>query len=80
MDKVSLEQGRKFDLFLIFKSSINCFRLRLYSPHQNFMRIKISLLAMLFAAFMFTGCSSGKTIGGTNKNCGCAAKRGMVGY
>ena len=80
MYKVSPEVRRKFDLFLIFKTSINDFRFRIFLPHQSFMRIKLSLLLMLFAAVMVTSCSSGKTFGGSNKSCGCAAKRGMVGY
>jgi hypothetical protein len=80
MHKVSMEVKQNFDLFLIFKTSINRFRLRILLPHQSFMRVKLSLLVLLFAAFMVTSCSSGRTIGGTNKNCGCGAKRGMVGY
>jgi hypothetical protein len=80
MNKVSWEVRHNFDLFLIFKNSIKSSRLRILLPHQNFMRIKLSLLVLLFAAFMVSSCSSGRTIGGTNKNCGCGAKRGMVGY
>ena len=80
MHKVSTEVKNNFDLFLIFKTSIIGSRSRILLPHLNFMRIKLSLLVLLFAAFTVTSCSSGRTIGGTNKNCGCGAKRGMVGY
>lgn len=73
-------KSRYFNLFPIFKTSINWLKFRILLSRPHSMRIKLSLLLLVFAAFMVTSCSSGKTFGGSNKSCGCAAKRGMVGY
>ncbi|MFI5152607.1 MAG: hypothetical protein ACHQET_04690 [Chitinophagales bacterium] len=46
------------------------------------MKKPISLL--IFLLFMIsmvtTSCSSGKSIGGSSKKCGCGVTKGMVGY
>jgi hypothetical protein len=44
------------------------------------MKIKITFFALFLASCMLTACSGGSKMGGTGKNCGCAAKKGMVGY
>ena len=80
MYKLYVAGKDNFNLFPIFKKSIQSRRTQFLLPHQSFMRTKLSLLVLFMAALMVCSCSSGKTIGGTNKNCGCGAKRGMVGY
>jgi len=44
------------------------------------MKINNKILALFLAAILLAACSSGNKIGGSNKSCGCAAKKGMVGY
>ena len=80
MYKLSSHVNNIFKIIPTFKTSINICRTQFLLSHQKSMRIKLSFLVLFFAAFMVSSCSSGKTIGGTNKNCGCGAKRGMVGY
>jgi hypothetical protein len=38
------------------------------------------ILLILYVGIALSGCSSGKSIGGTSKRCGCGMNKGMVGY
>jgi hypothetical protein len=44
------------------------------------MKISKSLLALFFTFCLLTACASGNKMGGSSKGCGCATKKGMVGY
>jgi hypothetical protein len=41
------------------------------------MKINKAIVTLLLMTALLTACSAGRI---TNKSCGCAAKRGMVGY
>jgi hypothetical protein len=38
------------------------------------------MFLILAASIVLSGCASGRSIGGSSKNCGCGMHKGMVGY
>ena len=44
------------------------------------MRVNRMLIALLLIGLVAASCGSSNKLGGGKKGCGCAAKKGMVGY
>jgi hypothetical protein len=40
----------------------------------------VLILLLLFSTIAMCSCSSGHTIGGSSKKCGCGINKGMSGY
>jgi hypothetical protein len=43
-------------------------------------RNQLLILLLTVLSLSMIACSSGNQIGGSSKNCGCGANKGMVGY
>lgn len=40
----------------------------------------VLILLLLFSSIVFFSCTSGRSIGGSSKKCGCGVNKGMSGY